>query len=436
MFLLSSTFGKCVHSLSSSRATTRTISLILLTVAIAPATFGGQTFKPATNLSLVDNYTITILSDFTPGRRTIGEWGFAALIEIKSGSVSKRFLFDTGGNPQTVVSNAKTLNIPICDIQDVILSHNHDDHTAGLDTLRSTCKDTNPDAFKNAYVGGDEIFWPRVSGGVNSNYMVGERTRFLAQGGNFIVNDKPVPNFLGLSGVWLTGKIARKHDEKTYPGTPNIQDPAGNLSLDVMPEETALVINTASGMVLVTGCAHAGIINTIETAQTVLDGARPPMIVVGGVHFFPLPLGEENTSGVEGTVIWEANQMRANGVGRILGAHCTGLERLVYLREFLGMDDAAAIFSTVGTVLNSDTGFNLTLPYAVNMPLHPKWETQLQSLACGTKPPAASCQVPINTWNYYLTNSVSTMARPYISGDGSKTMTIQQYLAARAALGL
>jgi 7,8-dihydropterin-6-yl-methyl-4-(beta-D-ribofuranosyl)aminobenzene 5'-phosphate synthase len=394
-----------------------------------------QRHTPATGQPTVDDYKITILSDFVPGRRTVGEWGFAALIEIRSGGVSKRFLFDTGGNPQTVFANAKTLNIGICDIQDVILSHNHDDHTSGLDTLRGSCKDTNPDAFKNAYVGGEEIFWLRISAGANANYMVGEKTRYLAQGGTFIVSDKPTAQFLGLPGVWLTGKISRKHDEKTYPGAPNIQDPTGKLSLDVIPEETALVINTATEMVVVTGCAHAGITNTIETAQTIL-GAQPPITLVGGIHFFPLPLGEENTDGIEGTVIWEAHQMQRNGVVRILGAHCTGLERFVYMRDFLGFDDSAAAFSTVGTVLSMSGGFGYSLPYAVNLPLRPKWETRLQSLACGTNPPTPSCQLTVSGWNYYLGNYVSPLAQALIIGEGTQMMTVQQYLAARTAAGL
>lgn len=390
----------------------------------------------ATNQPTVDNYKITILSDMVPGRRTVSEWGFSALIEITSAGVSKRFLFDTGGNPQTVLANAATLNISICDIQDVILSHNHDDHTTGLDTLRSTCSQTNPSAFKNAYVGGDEIFWPRVSAGTNSNYMVGEKPRFLAQGGTFIVNSQPTPQFLGLPGVWLTGKIARTHDEKTYPGTPNIQDPSGTLSLDVVPEEMALVMNTATGMVVVTGCAHAGITNTIEAAQAILGGAQPPITVVGGVHFFPLPLGEENTAGVEGTVIWEAHQMLRNGVVEILGAHCTGLERFVYLREFLGLDDSSAVFSSVGTVLSMSGGFGYTLPYAVDLPLRPGWETKLQSLACGGRPPAPSCQVSISVWNYYLVNNISSRAIGLVIGDDNQLMTVQQYLAARTAAGM
>ena len=394
-----------------------------------------QPHAPATGQPMVDDYKITILSDMIPGQHTSGEWGFSALIEITSGGVSKRFLFDTGANPQTVLANAKTLNISICDIQDVILSHNHWDHTTGLDTLRSSCSGTNPDAFKNAYIGGEEIFWPRISAGTNANYMVGEKTRYLAQGGTFILNAQPTPQFLGLPGVWLTGKISRKHDEKTYPGTPNIQDPAGKLSLDVMPEEHALVMNTATGMVVLTGCAHAGIINTIETAQAIL-GAQPPVTLVGGIHFFPLPLGEENTLGTEGTVIWEAHQMLSNGVIRILGAHCTGLERFVFMRDFLGLDDSEAVFSSVGTVLSMSGAFAYTYPFALNLPLRPKWEAELQSVTCGTNPPTASCQAQLCVWNWYLVHNVSPTARNLAIGDSTQMMTVQQYLAARAAAGM
>ena len=385
---------------------------------------------------MVDDYKITVLSDMIPGRRTISEWGFAALIEITSAGVSKRILFDTGGNPQTVLANARTLNISVCDIQDVILSHNHDDHTRGLGTLRSSCRETNPDGLKNAYIGGEEIFWPRINAtGANANIMVGERTSYVAQGGTFIVNGQPTPQFLGLPGVWLTGKISRKHDEKTYLVPLSIQDPTGKIGVDLMPEEIALVINTATGMVVVTGCAHAGITNTIETAQAILGG-QPPVTIVGGIHFFSLPLGEENTEGIEGTVIWEAHQMLRNGVIGILGSHCTGLEHFVFLRDSLGLDDSAAVFSSVGTVLSMSEGFGYTLPFAVNAPLRPKWQTRLQSLACGTNPPTPSCQVSVSVWNYYLVNKVSSMARPLVIGDGTQMMTVQQYLAARAAAGL
>jgi hypothetical protein len=61
--------------------------------------------------------------------------------------------------------------------------------------------------------------------------------------------------------------------------------------------------------------------------------------------------------------------MLSNGVIKVLGAHCTGLDRLIYLREFLGLGDSSATFSSVGTVLSMSGGFGYTLPFAVNLPL-------------------------------------------------------------------
>ncbi len=62
--------------------------------------------------------------------------------------------------------------------------------------------------------------------------------------------------------------------------------------------------------------------------------------------------------------------------------------------------------------------------------------SRLQSLVCGTYPPAASCQVSVSVWNYYLVNSINPNAAPLVIGDGSQVMTVQQYFDARAAAGL
>ena len=120
----------------------------------------------------------------------------------------------------------------------------------------------------------------------------------------------------------------------------------------------------------------------------------------------------------------------------ILGAHCTGLERFAFVRDSLGLDDSTAVYSTIGTVLSMSRGFGYTLPAAMNLPLHPGWETQLQTQTCGTKPPTASCQASVSVWNYYLVNNVSPKAIGMVIGNGTQMMTVQQYLAARAAAGM
>ena len=84
------------------------------------------------------------------------------------------------------------------------------------------------------------------------------------------------------------------------------------------------------------------------------------------------------------------------------------------------------IFLVRTHTLRSDTG-----PHA-----NPPLDAQLQSLACGTNPPAPSCQATVNVWNYYLIKNVNAAATPLVIGDGTRTLTVQQYLEARATAGL
>src|SRR5207244_12541809 len=75
--------------------------------------------------------------------RGIGEWGFAALVEVDG----RRILFDTGARPDTVLMNAREMGIDLSGVTDVILSHHHGDHTGGLITLRRAMAERNPQAL-------------------------------------------------------------------------------------------------------------------------------------------------------------------------------------------------------------------------------------------------------------------------------------------------
>ena len=86
----------------------------------------------------------------------IGEWGFAALVEADG----RQILFDTGAHPRTVLENAKELGLDLSAIEEVVLSHNHEDHTGGLMTLRRELSAKNPRALSRVHVG-KGIFWSR-----------------------------------------------------------------------------------------------------------------------------------------------------------------------------------------------------------------------------------------------------------------------------------
>ncbi len=91
---------------------------------------------------------VTVLSTMLAGNRGagIGEWGFAALLEVDG----QRLLIDTGERPETVLRNAFELGIDLSDVSDVVLTHNHGDHTAGLLTLRRELAKKNPQALPPA----------------------------------------------------------------------------------------------------------------------------------------------------------------------------------------------------------------------------------------------------------------------------------------------
>src|SRR5262245_55430693 len=89
---------------------------------------------------------VKILSTMLADRDGIGEWGFSALIVVDG----HRILFDTGARPDTVMINTRALNVDLSNVPEVILTHNHGDHTGGLITLK---RSLGPNALTTAHVG-------------------------------------------------------------------------------------------------------------------------------------------------------------------------------------------------------------------------------------------------------------------------------------------
>ena len=108
--------------------------------------------------------------------------------------------------------------------------------------------------------------------------------------------------------------------------------PAGVVE-DNVPEDMALVIDTDQGLVVLTGCGHAGVVNTIDYARTVI---RPERVhaLIGGLHLFAAKAE---------TLAWTAEKLRGFGVEHLIGAHCTGIESVFRLRADLGLDREHAV---------------------------------------------------------------------------------------------
>jgi 7,8-dihydropterin-6-yl-methyl-4-(beta-D-ribofuranosyl)aminobenzene 5'-phosphate synthase len=108
---------------------------------------------------------------------------------------------------------------------------------------------------------------------------------------------------------------------------------------DTVPEDMSLVLDTERGLVVITGCGHAGVINTLEFAREQLREA-PVFAVVGGLHLF----------NADAAVLdWTAGKLRGMGLSHLLGAHCTGIETVHDLRGRLGLDRRTCVVGAVGS---------------------------------------------------------------------------------------
>lgn len=278
----------------------------------------------------VRSLEVKILSTMLTADEGFGEWGFSALV-IADGH---RILFDTGAHPDTVLRNAKALNVDLSDVPDVILSHFHYDHTAGLMTLRREYQKTNPKALARAHVGRG-IFWSRPRDGRELNTVPGIRAEYESGGGQFIEYDVAKEMF---PGVWLTGPVPRAYPERNWSGKGQVRLPDGKLAEDNLPEDQSLIIDTAQGLVVISGCGHAGIVNTLEYARAKVRTA-PIHVALGGFHLYDAK---------EETLVWTAGKLKDFGLQSFLGAHCTGIESVYRLRQLTGLERKTAAVGAVG----------------------------------------------------------------------------------------
>ena len=290
---------------------------------------------PATQIGTLK---ITLLSTMLVGSPTgLGEWGFSALVEADG----HRILLDTGAHPDTVLQNARDLNVDLSGVREVVLTHNHWDHVTGLLTLRREMMKQNPAAMSVVHVA-NGIFYSRPSADGEDNRMIAIRKEYEATGGKFIEHSDGTDIF---PGAWLTGPVPRRYPERNWSVSGKVQMPNG-LVEDTIPEDQSLVLNTTQGLVVVTGCGHAGIINILTYAATKFP-TRPVHAVIGGLHLFPA--SDEQLD-------WTGDEFKQFKVANLLGAHCTGIEAVYRLRQRAGLTRKSAVVGTVGSAFTLDKG--------------------------------------------------------------------------------
>ena len=293
---------------------------------------------------------VTVLSTMLVGSNTagVGEWGFAAVLEVDG----RRLLVDTGARAETVLRNAEELKVDLSTITDLVITHNHGDHTGGLLTLRRELAKKQPSALSRVHVP-KGIFYPRPGpGGREGNGLLPLKAAYEATGGVFVEHAGPTTL---MPGVTMLGPVPRVHPERNF-GSPSsgavgrVQTPDGVVE-DIVPEDTSVVVDTAEGLLLISGCGHSGIVNAMEHARKTVRAA-PVYAVMGGFHLF---------AASDEVLAWTASKLKEYGVRQLMGAHCTGIEAVFRLRQLVGLTRQTAIVGAVGATYTHGKGFDATV---------------------------------------------------------------------------
>jgi len=308
-----------------------TVLLIILSVLL-PAMFCKD--ADAKDSGVAEKVAVTILSSNLANGATIGEWGFSALIEVDGRCV----LFDAGNYPDTVLRNAKVLDVDLSCATDVVLSHFHADHTTGLLPLLEDLRKKNPQAIRRIHVA--EGFFlsrrqPNATGDKERNLMIAMRKELEAAGVEFVTYSDATEIS---PAVWVTGPIERTHPEKTYNRAVRVSID-GEWVEDYVPDSQGLTVVTAEGPIVLLGCGHSGSVNLLEQVQRTIQD-HSIQALMGGMHLF---------SADDQTLLWTSDRLRKIGIQNLMAGHCTGIEPLIRLRAGLDLSRRTAVVGAVGS---------------------------------------------------------------------------------------
>ena len=242
----------------------------------------------------------------------IAEHGFSVLVTVAKGGAEHRFLFDAGTSPDGVMRNMQWLDIDPGSIEAVICSHGHFDHTAGLDGLIRSLGQANMPVLIHPH------FWRRRRLAIPGRdpLEIPTTSRHALEEAGFDVIEEQQPSFLFGRSVLITGEVARTTGYE--PGFPPQQAWLGGrwepdpLVLD----DQALIVNVAGrGLVVITGCGHAGVVNIARYARRLCKG-EPLYALLGGFHL--------NGPAFEPLIPRVLADLAALKPGVLVPAHCTG----------------------------------------------------------------------------------------------------------------
>ena len=239
------------------------------------------------------------------------EHGLSILVEADG----QTGLFDTGQS-DAVVRNAARLGIDLEKLSWIALSHGHYDHTGGLEAVLHKAREAtvylHPAALEPKLV---------VEGSHTRNAGMGlTRAQLENKAASVVFNKDPIQISPSLH---LTGAVPRHTAYETVDQRFATRDKAGNLVHDIFPDDQSLILHSRSGLIVVCGCAHAGLVNILHYTAELFPG-QPFRGIAGGLHLH---------SASDKRVIRTAEELQNFSVQELWPNHCTGANAIDYFRD-------------------------------------------------------------------------------------------------------
>lgn len=241
---------------------------------------------------------ITVLIENTAGNKCRAEHGLSYLVEA-----DKSILFDTGAS-DLFIQNAGQLNVDLNLIDTVVLSHGHDDHSGGIQFLNDKKLVCHPDVFIRRFrkVDGTGLGFPLSRAETDKKFEVHTSTE------PFRLSEQ----------IWFLGEVPRLNDFEAKDTSFLFEDGTEDFTMD----DTGLAIIGDEGLVVISGCAHAGICNMVDHAIKV-TGVEKIQAVIGGFHL------KRNDKITKRTI----EHLKKLNVQQVIPSHCTMLPALAAFLE-------------------------------------------------------------------------------------------------------
>lgn len=306
---------------------------------------------------LVDNQADLIARSTETVKRFPGpllaEHGFAALIDLRE--AGRRILWDAGLSGTALLENARTMELDLSTIDAIALSHGHSDHTGAVAAAierasrKPSAREWKPDTPMEemvAWSAGKRVplvahpaafreRWARRRDGTLIGPSIdAPRTAWEAAGAEIVLSEGP---HRLAPGCWTTGAVPRLSFERAGTGRGRLYRQGTEFLPDGLEDDQSLVIHVrGKGLVIVSGCAHAGILNTIRYAQQI-SGVERVWAVLGGFHLAPADDDE---------IARTVDEVAALKPALIAPTHCTGFRAM---SRFAAQMPDAFVLSLVGT---------------------------------------------------------------------------------------